>query len=303
MKKQCILLGLLLPLFAIANPPGHVEFFKGSLDEAKIQASQTGLMYFVHFSADWCMPCQWMEQHTFRDEKLAKYLKSNYIPVKLDVDNPTGEKIKRQYAVKRLPTLLIFSTQGRLIGRFEESMEADQLLKILREYDLPQNKGKIKTQSTTRLIDSPKPKVRISRPALLPDHIPPPPSPKPVRKPLVLTAPAEAPATLTANAEPVPSSSSWTPTEYISTPDWEAPRSVKGFGIQVGVYHNYKNALRSVQEYETNYDHPVQMISRKKRDQFIYMVIIGRFQDHPSAEEFLQIHALEGFVRNIDVLR
>ncbi|KAA3624233.1 MAG: DUF255 domain-containing protein, partial [Bacteroidetes bacterium] len=93
MKKYNI---LFLPLVLLIIFPGFrlkasVQFVDAALSEVREMAAKEGKLYFAHFSADWCMPCQWMEQNTFKDPKLAFFANKNYLAAKLDIDHSEGQ--------------------------------------------------------------------------------------------------------------------------------------------------------------------------------------------------------------------
>ena len=143
--------------------------FIGSLPEAKYKAATEGKLYMVKFTANWCMPCKWMDKNTFSDSRVQTYIGSNYVPVSIDVDDFDGMVIKQQYEVQVLPTIIIFNSKGEEVSRFEESLGPSRLLSILEEHNIPANN--IKTQAVKpveqeEIIAEEEPPLIISRPHL-----------------------------------------------------------------------------------------------------------------------------------------
>ena len=136
MRRQILLVLVLLwpAFFSFSALPTHVQFITGDLPAVQARAEREQKSYFIHFTANWCLPCQWMEENTFRDVTLADYIHRNYLPVKLNIDHPEGSYYQKQYGVVTLPTLLFFNSRGHLIDRRETSLDATELLAILRSH-------------------------------------------------------------------------------------------------------------------------------------------------------------------------
>jgi len=109
------------------------------LENTKKQALAENKLFFIKFGAKWCLPCKVMEQTTFKDETLKAYIADHYIPLNVDVDDFDGYNLKQLYQVNTLPSFLIFSADGTLLARFEESLSANALLNHLEVYNLEVN--------------------------------------------------------------------------------------------------------------------------------------------------------------------
>lgn len=102
----------------------------------KEKAKSQNLEYIVLFTADWCLPCKWMESTTLKDERVSALLKENYLLAKVDIDDFDGFAWKEYYNVGSLPTLLVFSPEGKLLARREESLSASQMIDWLNGTEL-----------------------------------------------------------------------------------------------------------------------------------------------------------------------
>lgn len=105
-----------------------------TLPEALSAAGKENKMVMVHFSASWCMPCQWMEKNTFTDQALITFLQERFISVKLDFDDAKTQAQVEAYNVTKLPTILIFNSTRQLIGNHQEMMEPLRLREVLQRY-------------------------------------------------------------------------------------------------------------------------------------------------------------------------
>ena len=124
-----LILGLVILISLNTLNASNINFYQGTLATAKEKAAQEGKLYFVEFTASWCMPCRWMDETTFTDPHLSTYVNNNYVPVKVDIDNFDGYAYKQTYNVKVLPTILVFNSQGKLLARYAESLAPSKMLK------------------------------------------------------------------------------------------------------------------------------------------------------------------------------
>ncbi len=137
---------LLMALFFVnlgySNTPINAEdyFFNGELEEARQIARSEGKLLMVDFYATWCLPCKWMDQTTFNDRKVSNELKSNYVSIKVDIDEKNGFDLKNKFDVQFLPTILIFNSEGILLERIEETMPPRKMLSILENHNSESNK-------------------------------------------------------------------------------------------------------------------------------------------------------------------
>ena len=68
----------------------NVEFHKGNLESAHQKANDEGKLYFVKFVAEYCQLCKLMDESTWQDQTVIDYIESNYVPVKIDVEDFDG---------------------------------------------------------------------------------------------------------------------------------------------------------------------------------------------------------------------
>jgi thioredoxin-related protein len=277
MNKQLTLLLLLLPHLAMAAASTDVPFMT-NLAEAQARASREERMYFVHFTATWCAPCQWMEQNTFTDEALVAYVQDHYLAVKIDFDDPNTAAYKKRYKVTSVPSLLIFNSKGVLLDRYETSLTKEELLQALQKNNLNASapkKGKAVAIKNARFESG-----SISRPALIPED-------------------ADLSAKPATNTEP----------NYSKAPKYNVPMTKEAsivkniYSIQVGVFSDFANAERSRTRMEAQFDQPVQIMENYQNDKKLYKVMLGKFEQKEIADDFLQQltnQSIKGFVRNIE---
>lgn len=154
MKSLLHLCLVLMTSTLIANPSTKVDFINGSLSLAIQKAGQEGKLLFVEFGAQWCMPCKFMDENTFKDGEVISYISDNYVPVKIDIDDFDGFVYKEKYKVEALPTFLIFNSEGKVIERYEQSMAPSNLLNVLRQHNQDRHRKQVTTSLSAYEIEA-----------------------------------------------------------------------------------------------------------------------------------------------------
>jgi thiol-disulfide isomerase/thioredoxin len=172
-----LFLGLLFLLLSPSEGCTSIPFQELGLEEAQKQAYQKDKLFFLYFTAEWCMPCRWMEEETFHDPSLSSYVKANYLAVKVDISKAMGRVLQEQFEVSSLPSILVFDALGHLVDRREASQEAEPLLRWLKRLDKPANHLDPRLHTTalagSTAMDTPKAELHFFRPALLTESSPP----------------------------------------------------------------------------------------------------------------------------------
>ncbi len=252
-----------LPILAAAGLFAQQPTFRPlSLQEALSVGAKERKPVMVHFSASWCMPCQWMEQNTFTDPALKTYLQERFIAIKLDFDDAQGQAEAVRYKVSTLPTILIFNAMKQLIGTHQEMMEPQRLLQVLQRY----------SSATTPAAGG------MSPPKAQTDHL-------------------NRPALIIGNTGNSPTNPSSSGSGIQANPNDRKPNQAiygsslpqKKYGIQVGAFSGMENAEYMKTELETRYRLPVVVIqdSAPGRAPF-FKVVIGAYASDKEAMPLLE---------------
>lgn len=238
-----------LTLSTYANPittENSVEFYEGNFDSAKSKAMEEGKLFFVDFYADWCLPCKWMDETTFKNSEVVDILNDNFVALKVDVDELDGFELRQKFGVNVFPTLLVFGADGSLIKRIEETMPPSQLAGILDELNVPDNK------STTHGINT-SPKKTIEKPS---------------EEKIEIAAPTSIDPSILEQ-------------EVLTTSEKSQP-----YRIQVGVFRGYENAVEIVSNLQENFEDPIIVHNDYDNGEVLYRVMMGEFDSYGEAVSF-----------------
>lgn len=103
-----------------------------ALEEVNTRAWRQGRMIVIDFTAEWCLPCKMMEEHTFSSPGIIEILNQEFIAVQYDIQSFDGVALKSEYSIKSLPTLLVLHPDGTELKRLQGAMSATELLSELR---------------------------------------------------------------------------------------------------------------------------------------------------------------------------
>ncbi|HUW84127.1 MAG TPA: thioredoxin family protein [Phycisphaerae bacterium] len=104
--------------------------------DALRQAEASGRLVLLDFGADWCPPCQTMEQNVFSKPEFAAELEKWVVPLRVDLSDsplsPSVGEVVRRYEVAALPTFVVVDVMGRVVVRREGTMSARQFEDFVR---------------------------------------------------------------------------------------------------------------------------------------------------------------------------
>ena len=106
--------------------------FSPEFSEVREEARKTGKHYVAYFYANWCKPCQWMDEHVFNEQEVINYLSNNILSTKVDIDGFEGHGLKNLFNVDVIPSFLIFNSEGRIVKRVETTLDKEEFLSMLK---------------------------------------------------------------------------------------------------------------------------------------------------------------------------
>ncbi len=103
--------------------------WRKSLDDALLESEGTGKPVLLHFSADWCRPCQELKKYVLSDTKVIRTVNSKVIPVQIDMD--LRADLVKQYAVTNIPTDVFVDHKARVLHRSNSPARAEAWLEMM----------------------------------------------------------------------------------------------------------------------------------------------------------------------------
>lgn len=276
MKLLVLFPMVLLPIWLFGSNDLSVHFFEGNIEALQEQAKDNGKMTIVYFYAQWCMPCNWMEENTYTDPMLINYVKQNYFPIKVNIDAPLGKMAQQKFEIKAIPTILIFDHQKRLVKKIENSLNAHELLINLKKYFIP---GKVL-------------KNNLSNEKIPVDILAPP-------QPLNLYYPPLLPESFTDNIKSE-QDDFIIPTRHVNVVE----EAQSKYCIQLGAYASIQNAEKRQKALQAKIDNKIYIKTHFINGKQIFRLLSGRFIDKNTASQHrnhLLKLGIHGFVKNIDI--
>jgi len=129
MKKSLI---LLLIVF-LSSSTIKADNWLSSFEDAKKMALATNKLVLVDFWASWCGPCKRMDSESWNQEDV-RSLMSNYIPVKIDLDN--NKSLAAKYGVRGIPYIFIMDGNGKVIHQQMGYKRKSEVVDLLNKYAL-----------------------------------------------------------------------------------------------------------------------------------------------------------------------
>ncbi len=126
--KKFMLAVLVLFSAATVHAQEGIEFFKGSFEEAKAEATESNKLIFMDGYATWCGPCKWMAKNVFTDDKVGEMFNASFVNMKMDMEKGEGPRLARIYKLRAYPTLFILDGEGKVLAKNEGALPAEDFL-------------------------------------------------------------------------------------------------------------------------------------------------------------------------------
>lgn len=94
-----------------------IEFFHGSFDEALQLAGEEEKLIFVDAFTTWCGPCKRMAKNVFTDEGVGDVYNSNFINLKIDMEQTAGFEFGAKYPVSAYPSMFYINEKGEVLKK------------------------------------------------------------------------------------------------------------------------------------------------------------------------------------------
>lgn len=299
--KNSLLATIICLFFAISlQAANKVNFYSGSFPAARENAKKLNRPMFLYFTASWCMPCRLMDETTWQDPNLAKYIEDNYIGLKIDTDVFENYHYKEKFKIQAYPTIIFLNPDGEFIARQEGSVTGSELLRMMESHD---------NFTSLAPSDIPDGEPVVASPTYNTSNVPQPVPTFEVNNVEYIEV-ATKPNTPTGTDHM--SGYQKKTDKLIATGSGLFRFSVErepseGFSVQVGVYADYDNVLREVSSYQEKFKEPILVHIDQLKDKTVYRVLIGDFNKKDRAirykSKILENGIPDAIVKDLSLLK
>ncbi len=146
------LMFLLFPLVSMAQE-GKMDAFDENIswEQAKLTAKEENKYVFLDIYTTWCGPCKQMDLDVYGKDSVAKLLRENFIPIKVQMDSTSSDdnyikswyvasrEINNKYHIEGYPSFLFFAPDGRLVYKDIGYKSLKDFIKLIKRARDPQN--------------------------------------------------------------------------------------------------------------------------------------------------------------------
>jgi len=131
-----VLMAMLIGLYAFKTAPKEepkvagINFFHGTLKEAKAKAKKENKLIFIDCFTTWCGPCKKMAKTTFVSKEVGDYYNKNFICMKIDMEAGEGTTVASSYAIEAYPTYLFLDHKGDVKHRDLGFIDANRFIEV-----------------------------------------------------------------------------------------------------------------------------------------------------------------------------
>jgi thioredoxin-related protein len=111
-------------------PIDGIAWQKGDVDAAFAAAKTANKPVFLYWGAVWCPPCNQVKATIFDRQDFIERSRF-FVPVYIDGDSPSAQRLSMRFKVVGYPTMILFKPDGTEITRLPGEVDADQYMRVL----------------------------------------------------------------------------------------------------------------------------------------------------------------------------
>jgi len=121
------------PQSAVAEDQIH---WQSSPQQAAAQAANEHKLVLLHFTANWCGPCQTQKRFVFSNPTVAQAVHQSVVPVLVDID--INRALAGELGVKSIPFDVFLTPQGEVVSKRNSPTDSRNFIQMVSQLPAPQ---------------------------------------------------------------------------------------------------------------------------------------------------------------------
>ncbi len=117
-----------------------IIFGNDDFDKALADSKSQNKPIFLDVYTSWCGWCKQLDNTTYKDPSVIRYINKNFIPLKINAEYAKGPEIAKRYAVDSYPRMMFLDSTGKSLLTLIGYCDAPNLLKSANQVSRVYNK-------------------------------------------------------------------------------------------------------------------------------------------------------------------
>jgi thiol-disulfide isomerase/thioredoxin len=105
----------------------NIEFdFNTNYEEAVLKSNEEGKPLLFYFHSSYCYSCVPLDS-VLKTDPLSGFLNDNFINIKIDVDQPIGDRLSKKFKIRYLPSIVMENLDENLVFVLKDNLESKKI--------------------------------------------------------------------------------------------------------------------------------------------------------------------------------